>query len=218
MEQNEQLITQWAPALLNMQMDALLWQGHNEMNVGELWKLLCTYCYLPRLASFEVLQACIQRGVDSEEYFAYADGVLDGKYVGLKYNQPVGIVDRSGYIVTLSAALKQLVNEKQPATKVEPPVPPVNDGAGDVPPPPVPPQPQNRRFHMTATLDNTRILKNAASLMDEVINHLTQLDGATVEIKLLVDATMPAGAPMSTVRTVTENCRTLRVDDFGFEE
>ena len=78
-----------APALLNMQMDALLWQGRNEMNVGELWKLLCTYCYLPRLASFEVLQACIQRGVDSEEYFAYADGVLDGKYVGLKYNKPV---------------------------------------------------------------------------------------------------------------------------------
>ena len=153
-----------------------------------------------------------------EEYFAYADGVLDGKYVGLKYNQPVGIVDRSGYIVALSAALKQLVAEKPPATNVEPPVPPVNDGAGDVPPPPVPPQPQNRRFHMTATLDNTRILKNAASLMDEVINHLTQLDGATVEIKLLVDATMPAGAPMSTVRTVTENCRTLRVDDFGFEE
>ena len=219
MEQNEQLITQWAPALLNMQMDALLWQGRNEMNVGELWKLLCTYCYLPRLASFEVLQACIQRGVDSEEYFAYADGVLDGKYVGLKYNQPVGIVDRSGYIVALSAALKQLVNEKQPDTKAEPPVPPVNDGSRGTPPtPPAPPQPQSRRFHMTATLDNTRILKNAASLMDEVINHLTQLDGATVEIKLLVDATMPAGAPMSTVRTVTENCRTLRVDDFGFEE
>ena len=80
----------------------------------------------------------------------------------------------------------------------------MNDG-GDAPPP-EPPQPQNRRFHMTATLDNTRILKNAASLMDEVINHLTQLDGATVEIELLVEH------PYEPL----EN--RLRVEDFGFEE
>ena len=66
MQQNEQLITQWAPALLNMQMENLLWQNRNEINVGDLWKLLCTYCYLPRLASFEVLQNAIQVGVNSE--------------------------------------------------------------------------------------------------------------------------------------------------------
>lgn len=46
MQQNEQLITTWAPALLNMQLDNLLWQDRNEVNVGELWKILCTYCYL----------------------------------------------------------------------------------------------------------------------------------------------------------------------------
>lgn len=87
MQQNEQLITTWAPALLNMQLEDLLWQGRNEIKVDELWKLLCTYCYLPRLASFEVLQTCIQNGVNSEDYFAYADSVTDGKYTALKYNQ-----------------------------------------------------------------------------------------------------------------------------------
>lgn len=52
-----------------MHLDNLLWQDRNEINVGELWKMLCTYCYLPRLASFEVLQTCIQNGVNSEDYF-----------------------------------------------------------------------------------------------------------------------------------------------------
>src|SRR5699024_3069595 len=35
MQQNEQLITQWAPALLNMQLDNLLWRDKNELNVGD---------------------------------------------------------------------------------------------------------------------------------------------------------------------------------------
>lgn len=55
MQQNEQLITQWAPALLLMQMDSLLWRETNDISIGELWKMLCTYCYLPRLANYDVL-------------------------------------------------------------------------------------------------------------------------------------------------------------------
>jgi hypothetical protein len=71
---------------------------------------------------------------------------------------------------------------------------------------------------MTMTLDNTRVVRNVSNLMDEVINHLMGIDGANVEIRLLVDATMPDGTPVPTVRTVTENCRTLHVEDFGFED
>jgi len=71
---------------------------------------------------------------------------------------------------------------------------------------------------MTATLDTTRVIKNIGNLMDEVISHLMQVEGANVEIKLLVEATMPDGTPVTTVRTVTENCKTLKVESFGFEE
>lgn len=230
MQQSEQLITQWAPALLNMQLNNLLWQDRNEINVGELWKLLCTYCYLPRLASFDVLQTAIQNGVNSDDYFAYADGLADGKYLALKYNQYVGLIDRSGYLVKQVAALKQKAaeaQEKPTATtsggSVNPTAstnnPPVHPGEKPIAPiQPQPDQPKNGHFFMTATLDTTRVVKNVGNLMDEVINHLMQVDGANVEIKLVVEATMPDGTPVTTVRTVTENCRTLKVDDFGFGE
>lgn len=230
MQLNEQLITQWAPALLNMQLDDLLWQDRNEINVGELWKLLCTYCYLPRLASFDVLQTAIQNGVNSDDYFAYADGFTEGKYLALKYNQYVGLIDRSGYLVKQVAALKQKAAEAQekptattPGGSVNPPAstnnPPVHPGEKPIALiPPQPDQPKNGHFFMTATLDTTRVVKNVGNLMDEVINHLMQVDGANVEIKLVVEATMPDGTPVTTVRTVTENCRTLKVDDFGFGE
>lgn len=233
MQQNEQLITQWAPALLNMQLDNLLWQDRNEINVGDLWKLLCTYCYLPRLSSFEVLQNTIQAGVNSEDYFAFTESVHDGKYVALKYNQYVGYIDRSGYIVKKDAALRQKAAE----TVTPSPKPPVfggNDhpgnllggqggavqpvsGSGDNPPQ-KPSKPQNHHFEMMTTLDSTRVVKNIGSLMDEVINHLMQVDGANVEIKLLVEATMPNGTPVTTVRAVTENCKTLKVERFEFDD
>ena len=230
MQQNEQLITAWAPALLNMQLEDLLWQGRNEIKVDELWKLLCTYCYLPRLASFEVLQTCIQNGVNSEDYFAYADSVTDGKYTALKYNQYVGFVDRSGYLVKQIAALKQKNAEAQAKPEPQPqPNPwkgpeveqPESPNDNPMPQPvtePQPHQPQNRRFSMTATLDNTRVVKNIGSLMDEIINHLMQIDGAKVELKLLVEAEMPNGTPFNTARAIKENCATLKVDDFGFDE
>lgn len=230
MQQNEQLITQWAPALLNMQLDNLLWRDKNELNVGDLWKLLCTYCYLPRLASFEVLHNAIQTGVNSEDYFAYADGVSDGKYVALKYNQYVGFIDKSGYLVKPIAALKQKAAEaSNPAPRNTDPViltPPSVGGDGPVAPgvenpgfvPETPAKPQHCHFEMVTTLDSTRVVKNIGNLMDEVINHLMQVDGAKVEIKLLVEATMPDGTPFTTVRTVTENCKTLKVESFGFDE
>ena len=71
---------------------------------------------------------------------------------------------------------------------------------------------------MTADIDTIRVNKDVSRLMDEVINHLMHVDGANVRIRLEVDADMPNGTPVPIVRTVTENCRTLHIGDFGFDE
>jgi hypothetical protein len=44
------------------------------------------------------------------------------------------------------------------------------------------------------------------------------VDGSQAEISLEVNITSPNGLPSQAVRTVSENCRTLKVQDFGFEE
>lgn len=228
MQQNEQLIPQWAPMLLKMQLDNLLWQDKDYILINDLWRNLCTYCYLPRLASFEVLQNAIQNGVNSDEYFGYADGFDGNRYIGLKFNQYVGFIDRSGLIVKQLAALRQIALDaaaEKPTIQTGwvPPQLPIDDSNN----PPIDTQPvdnpsaeeklTNTHFALTTTLDNTRVIKSIGSLMDEVINHLMQVDSAKVELKLLVEATLPEGTPVPTVRTVTENCKTLHVDDFGFD-
>jgi hypothetical protein len=54
--------------------------------------------------------------------------------------------------------------------------------------------------------------------MEEVVAHLTSLSKAGIEVTLEIQGTLPNGVPPDTVRTVTENCRTLRFESYGFEE
>lgn len=54
--------------------------------------------------------------------------------------------------------------------------------------------------------------------LTEVIQHLMSVDGAEVELTLEVSVNAPGGIPATTVRTVSENCRTLKIQNFGFED
>ena len=78
--------------------------------------------------------------------------------------------------------------------------------------------PKNTRFFLTTKLDNTRINRDVSKLVEEVISHLIAQDGSSVEISLEVCAEKKEGYSQPIVRTVTENCATLKVESFGFEE
>jgi hypothetical protein len=60
--------------------------------------------------------------------------------------------------------------------------------------------------------------RDAGTIAQEVIAHLTSLIGSKVEITLDITATIPDGVPGDVVRIVTENCRTLKFDTHGFED
>ena len=75
-----------------------------------------------------------------------------------------------------------------------------------------------RRFHGSVTLDTARVGRDAGKIAEEVIAHLAGLVGADVTVTLEIQAEVPSGAPDNVVRTVTENCRTLKFSDHGFEK
>ncbi len=80
------------------------------------------------------------------------------------------------------------------------------------------PVPGPKRFHGSVTLDPTRVGRDAGRIADEVIAHLGGLVGSEVKVTLEIEANIPSGAPENVVRTVTENSRTLKFKDHGFEE
>jgi hypothetical protein len=75
-----------------------------------------------------------------------------------------------------------------------------------------------RRFHGSVKLDSIRIGRDASRIGEEVVQHLSGLVGANVDVTLEIQASIPGGAPEKTVRDVTENCRTLKFGSYGFEE
>jgi hypothetical protein len=243
MFQNEAIITQWAPALLSMELDNVLWKDSEHIAIKKLWEYLCTYCYLPRLANANVLEEAIRTGLNSAEYFAFASGFDGARYIDLKFNQYVGIVERSGYLVKVSVAQKQIANEeakRRAEVEARAAVPPVGGstittgtgGVGYIYTTPMngetaevnestnvePATPKNRRFFMSADLDTTRINRDVQKYVEEIIQHLTTADGANVKVSLEVEAETDGGFTPQIVRTISENCRTLRVRDSGFDE
>jgi len=238
MIQNEAIITRWAPALLKMELDNILWRESDNISIKKLWDYLCTYCYLPRLANESVLEEAIRTGLNSTEYFAFASGFDGTRYIDLKFNQYVGIIERSGYLVKVDIAQKQLKEEaerKQAATTATPThsngifttspdadaiyTLPNNDNIPNVfREPPASEVPKNTHFYMSAQLDTTRIGRDVQKLVEEVISHLTSIDGTQVEVSLELNVVAPEGISQQVVRTVSENCRTLRVRSFGFDD
>lgn len=75
-----------------------------------------------------------------------------------------------------------------------------------------------RRFHGSVALDPERAGRDASRIADEVITHLVALLGSNVRVTLEIEADIPDGAPEHVVRTVTENSRTLKFTQAGFEE
>ncbi|NLB54582.1 MAG: hypothetical protein GX811_02235, partial [Lentisphaerae bacterium] len=168
----------------------------------------------------------------------FASGFDGTRYIDLKFNQYVGIVERSGYLVKVSIAKKQIdeeevkrqadaaakagVNYTIPASTggegVHVFTPSTDGGAVHENNTPPVSTPKNKRFFMSADLDTTRINRDVQKYVEEIIQHLTSVDGARVTVSLEVQAESTEGFTQQTVRTISENCRTLRVRDSGFEE
>ena len=75
-----------------------------------------------------------------------------------------------------------------------------------------------RRFFGTVRLDPDRAGRDMGTVAEEVLQHLTTLPGAEVEVSVEISAKVPAGVGRSVRRIVEENCRTLRFRAHGFEE
>ena len=239
LKSDDLLAAGFAGTRLRMELDKVpLWRG-GHVAVRQLVDDFASYLYLPRLRDPAVLLDAAAAGVGlltwESEGFGYADGFDEdaGRYRGLRGGQTITLADpdAAGVLVRPEAARRQLDADRQPDTDRAAPTgaggaagggsgmpPPGTDGgaiggSGTDPRPDPPPT----RFHGSVSLDATRAGRDASRVADEVISHLAGLVGGAVRVTLEIEADIPGGAPDHVVRTVTENSRTLKFDDHGFE-
>jgi hypothetical protein len=194
------------------------------------------YLYLPRMKEPDVLLKALRDGVArltwQTETFAYADrwDQTKKRYGGLQAGREIrALMDGQSVLVKPDIAAAQLDADRatrEPASATAPPPNggqaaqpgPSSTGATGLPATPAPAAARPHRFHGSVTLDATRLSRDAGKLAEEIVQHLIGQVGATVDITVEINARSTAGFPDNVVRTVTENCRTLRFITHGFEE
>ncbi len=225
----EQLITKLACTRLRMEVDRIpLWRG-NHVEIKQIVEDFARYLYLPRLKHSGVLLDALRDGLDiltwEQDSFAYAESFDEAteRYRGLRVCENVTL-DKSftGLLVRPEVALNQLNKETQQdtptptdtteATTTDSTNKPFDSGK------PTPSEPAKpKRYHGTVTLDPERVGRDAGKIAEEVMTHLVGLVGSSVNVTLEIKADIPNGAPENIVRIVTENGRTLKFTNQGFE-
>jgi len=84
------------------------------------------------------------------------------------------------------------------------------------PPPPPSKAPQPKRYFAAAELNPTKAGLEFTTLMQEVAQHFTRDPGTKVSIRVEIEAERPDGFNDTTVRTVSENARTLKFKQSEF--
>jgi hypothetical protein len=201
---------------------AKLW-ADGAVSVGTLWRLYAEYPYMPRLRDRAVLDAGVAgpQLLWEQEGFALADGFDEAtdKYRGLVLptDGATFVVTDATLIVTPERANAQRASEL-PADEKSPE--PTRDADGVSPPPPdVSGEPSAKtRFFGSKRLQADRYASDFKKIADEVLGPLGASGGVTLDVTIEVDATSPDGFDDAQVRTVSENAKTLKFEQSGFED
>ena len=228
MRSSEHMITEWSPALLRMELDRWFWKDRTHAPVKQVWDALCAYCYLPRLRDQAVFVSSVRAGLKSGDYFAYATSVsAQGRYDGLTLDPSAAVyLDATSVLVKPDVARAQREAEEASAegTSNQDGTSPAGNAAGSTPESsdtgetPVTERRSPRRFFGTIGLDPIRAGRDMSVVTEEVLQHLSALPGAEVEVSVEISATVPDGVSETVRRIVDENCKALRFRSHEFEE
>lgn len=227
----EFLVSELGGVRLRFELDRVpLWRG-DHVGIMQLLEDFSKYVYLPRLKNEDVLLDAIKNGVSSLQWesdtFAYSEGFDEStkRYQGLVGGKNARVVPDSLSLLVRSEVAAKQVAEQSPTDGNDKGsgrsdgggiTGGISGGWGDVSGSPI--KKVVKRFYGTVKVEPLGIGRQAGKVGEEIIQHLEGLVGSNVKVTLEIHAEIPDGVPETVVRIVTENCRTLQFDDFGFEE
>ena len=198
--------------------------------VDDLWGLLTSYVYMPRLRNRRVLQQCVEEGVIAGAFGYARDYNPDtGEYRGLRYEGPLedpalGMVineNSGGLLVAPGRAAEEKLNELEREQQERPdgpdsptpggytvhPTP--DDPAG--PPGPTDQSPRPRRILASKTAQGDLSLDDFNNLRSEIIRNLRD-GGGEVTVTITVEARKNDGFDERVISSVRENSGQLGLD------
>lgn len=241
LKENELLINEWAPIHLAKVLKDWFWKDDaKETNALSVWQQSCQQLYLPRLKDDTVFQMTMAAGAESRDFFGFAQGKDDSRYVGFSYGKRTSLIMDSSLLLIeplTAAAYMESLRAAEEASRAKAadagtgastttaPVggsdtPRVEDsakggyqtGGGAAG------QSIKKQFYGSIDLDPILAKKQFADLVDEVVQQFTLRPGVKVKIAVEIQAESPTGFDDGLQRAVKENCNVLKFRNAEFED
>ena len=229
LREEEWLISEWSPIhLRNTLQQWYLKDGKTEVNALKVYQDSCHYLYLPRLVNDTVYRNAINAGLESTDYFGFAAGKEDDRYLGFVFGRGSGtLLDESSLLIERQTAA-EYKKQSEPAPQPDPDTPdstqtPAIDGDNNTPTAdgvsaPAPQQETKRQFYGNISLDPVKAKMDFATIVDEVVQQFTATLGVDVSISVEIQAKSADGFDESVQRTIKENCSVLQFANAEFED
>jgi hypothetical protein len=233
LKENELLITEWAPIHLNKVLKDWFWKDDvKDVSALNVWQQSCQQLYLPRLKDDTAFQQTMGIGAESKDFFGFAQGKEDGRYVGFTFGKRTSLfldssllliepVTSAGYAeaqrVADDAARASTQETYPPHVPGEPPRA-EERGRTSSTSVGVAPKAIKKQFYGSIELDAIQAKKQFADLVDEVILQFSSRPGVKVKIAIEIQAENASGFDDGLQRAVKENCKVLRFKNAEFED
>ena len=174
-----------------------------------------------------------RRQVAGRDFFGFAQGKEDGRYVGFTFGKRTSLfLDSSLLLIepVTAAGYAEAQRAAEEAARPKPTEPTPNTTGSGATPPRVEdsgkptseggtaPQPVKKQFYGSIELDAIQAKKQFADIVDEVIMQFTARPGVKVKIAIEIQAESATGFDDGLQRAVKENCNVLRFKNSEFEE
>ena len=234
LHEEEWLISEWSPIHLRNMLNQWYFKGGvTEVSALKVYQDCCNYLYLPRLLNDQVLKNAISQGLETEDFFGFAGGKENDKYLGFAFGRNTMVtLDESAILIERDTAAEYRERTK-PALPPEPGSPGTGyqpgrttlpggvtlpQPGGGEPPGPTPGVAEKRQFYGTISLEPVKAKMDFANIVDEVVQHFTSKLGVDVSISVEIQAKSRDGFDEALQRTIKENCNVLRFRNAEFEE
>ena len=219
LDSEDALFTEIGPVRLNRDLEKYIWQDNPHLMLSDLWEYHNKFVYMPRLKDRSVLTKSVSVAISqiTAGPFSYAEGYDSAakSYEGLivELGQSVSVVIDSRSVIVRSEIAEQ--NRPAPTGPVDDPEDgddtdkPVTDEDTDDPVTDPDVERLPTRFQGSVIISSDRPSRDMHQIVEAVIEQLTTIPGASVELKLEIDADVQSGIDKGKARTILENANTL---------
>ena len=220
---NELIIEEWAPTHLRAQLQSLYWRADRPAErAAAFWEDTLRYPYLPRLRDRNVLARVVRTGSAGRDFFGTAYGQVGDKFEGFDFGSGEARFDDALLLIEPVAAKAYAIREKSLVVVTPPEVDKLPDAGTDARPDDTPggvtpPQGRERlkplhHYQGTVGIPITTAKLALMRLADELVAVLARDPDAKVTVTLEMKAEFLGGVSDATRRAVTENGKTLNVE------